>query len=62
MIGMAENIMTPSNTLASDTTCTLGGPGQRGAKAWTIEGMYKFMDADFAGGLYNGYRFSLERM
>lgn len=23
------------------------------------EGMYKFMDADFADGIYNGYRFTL---
>lgn len=23
------------------------------------EGMYNFMDAEFAGGLYNGYRFTI---
>ncbi len=28
-------------------------------KGMDEEGMYKFMDADFADGLYNGYRFTL---
>jgi hypothetical protein len=57
MIGMAENIYAQQHP-GLGYTCTLGDLVNVG-KGMDEEGMYKFMDADFADGLYNGYRFSL---
>ncbi|MBZ5504609.1 MAG: hypothetical protein LAO78_03880 [Acidobacteriia bacterium] len=57
MIGMAENIYAQQHP-GIGYTCTLGDLVNVG-KGMDEEGMYKFMDADFADGLYNGYRFTL---
>ncbi|HEX4602642.1 MAG TPA: hypothetical protein VH724_01490 [Candidatus Angelobacter sp.] len=57
MIGMAENIYAQQHP-GLGYTCTLGDLVNVG-KGMDEEGMYKFMDADFADGLYNGYKFTL---
>ena len=57
MIGMAENIYAQLHP-GLGYTCALGDLVNVG-KGMDEEGMYKFMDADFADGLYNGYRFTL---
>lgn len=57
MIGMAENIYAQQHP-GLGYTCALGDLVNVG-KGMDEEGMYKFMDADFADGLYNGYRFTL---
>jgi len=57
MIGMAENIYAQEHP-GLGYTCTMGDLVNVG-KGMDEEGMYKFMDADFADGLYNGYRFTL---
>jgi hypothetical protein len=57
MNGMAENLYAQMNHSAG-YTCNLSNLVNIG-KGMDEEGMYKFMDAEFAGGLYNGYRFTL---
>ena len=57
MIGMAENLYAHMHPGAG-YTCKLSNLVDIG-KGIDEEGMYKFMDAEFAGGLYNGYRFTL---
>lgn len=57
MIGMAENLYAQMHPGAG-YTCNLSNLVNIG-KGMDEEGMYKFMDAEFAGGLYNGYRFTL---
>jgi hypothetical protein len=57
MIGMAENLYAQMHPSAG-YTCNLSNLVNIG-KGMDEEGMYKFMDAEFAGGLYNGYRFTL---
>lgn len=57
MIGMAENLYVQMHPGAG-YTCNLSNLVNIG-KGMDEEGMYKFMDAEFAGGLYNGYRFTL---
>lgn len=57
MIGMAENLYTQIHPGAG-YTCNLANLVNIG-KGMDEEGMYKFMDAEFAGGLYNGYRFTI---
>jgi hypothetical protein len=57
MIGMAENIYVQRHPGAG-YTCSISDLVNIG-KGMDEEGMYKFMDAEFAGGLYNGYRFRI---
>lgn len=57
MIGMAENIYVQRHPGAG-YTCSLSDLVNIG-KGMDEEGMYQFMDAEFAGGLYNGYRFKI---
>jgi hypothetical protein len=57
MIGMAENLYAQMHPGAG-YTCNLSNLVNIG-KGMDEEGMYKFMDAEFAGGLYNGYKFTL---
>ena len=57
MIGMAENLYAQMHP-GTGYTCNLSSLVNIG-KGMDEEGMYKFMDAEFAGGLYNGYRFTL---
>ncbi len=57
MIGMAENIYAQQHP-GIGFTCKLADLVDVG-KGMDEEGMYKFLDADFADGLYNGYKFVL---
>ena len=57
MIGLAENLYAQMHPGAG-FTCKLSNLVNIG-KGMDEEGMYKFMDAEFAGGLYNGYKFTL---
>jgi hypothetical protein len=57
MIGMAESIYAQQHP-GIGFTCKLADLVNVG-KGMDEEGMYKFLDADFADGLYNGYRFTL---
>ena len=57
MIGMAENIYAQQHP-GIGFTCRLADLVDVG-KGMDEEGMYKFIDPDFADGLYNGYRFTL---
>jgi hypothetical protein len=57
MIGMAENLYAQMHPGAG-YTCNISNLVNIG-KGMDEEGMYKFMDAEFAGGLYNGYRFTI---
>jgi hypothetical protein len=57
MIGIAENLYAQMHPGAG-YTCSLSKLVNIG-KGMDEEGMYKFMDAEFAGGLYNGYRFTI---
>lgn len=57
MIGMAENIYAQSHP-GIGYTCKLSDLVNVG-KGLDEDGVYKFMDAAFAGGIYNGYRFTL---
>ncbi len=57
MIGMAENLYAQMHPGAG-YTCNLSNLINIG-KGMDEEGLYKFMDAEFAGGLYNGYRFTI---
>ena len=57
MIGMAENLYAQMHPGAG-YTCNLSNLVNIG-KGMDEEGMYKFMDAEFAGGLYNGYKFTI---
>jgi len=57
MIGMAENLYAQTHPGAG-YTCNISNLVNIG-KGMDEEGMYKFMDAEFAGGLYNGYRFTI---
>ncbi|HKD83085.1 MAG TPA: hypothetical protein VKH81_25575 [Candidatus Angelobacter sp.] len=57
MIGMAENIYA-QNHPGIGYTCTMADLVNVG-KGLDEDGVYRFMDAEFAGGTYNGYRFTL---
>jgi hypothetical protein len=57
MIGMAENLYVQAHPGAG-YTCNISNLVNIG-KGMDEEGMYKFMDAEFAGGLYNGYKFTI---
>lgn len=57
MIGMAENIYAQSHP-GIGYTCRLADLVNVG-KGLDEDGVYKFMDAAFADGVYNGYRFTL---
>jgi hypothetical protein len=57
MIGMAENIYA-QNHPGMGYTCSMADLVNVG-KGLDEDGVYKFMDAEFAGGIYNGYRFTL---
>jgi hypothetical protein len=57
MIGMAESLYAQMHP-GFGYTCNLSKLVNIG-KGMDEEGMYKFMDAEFAGGFYNGYRFTL---
>jgi hypothetical protein len=57
MIGMAENLYAQAHPGAG-YTCNLSNLVNIG-KGMDEEGMYKFMDAEFVGGLYNGYKFTI---
>ncbi len=57
MIGMAENIYAQSHP-GVGYTCRLADLVNVG-KGLDEDGVYRFMDAAFAGGIYNGYRFTL---
>jgi len=57
MIGMAENIYA-QNHPGLGYTCRLSDLVNVG-KGLDEDGVYKFMDAAFAGGTYNGYRFTI---
>jgi hypothetical protein len=57
MIGMAENLYVQRHPGAG-YTCALSDLVNIG-KGMDEEGMYQFMDAEFANGLYNGYRFTI---
>lgn len=57
MIGMAEDIYA-QNHPGIGYTCTMSDLVNVG-KGLDEDGIYKFMDAEFAEGVYNGYRFTL---
>jgi len=57
MIGIAEDIYA-QNHPGIGYTCTMADLVNVG-KGLDEDGVYKFMDAEFAGGVYNGYRFTL---
>jgi len=57
MIGMAENIYA-QNHPGIGYTCRMADLVNVG-KGLDEDGVYRFMDAEFAGGIYNGYRFTL---
>ena len=57
MIDMAENIYA-QNHPGIGYTCTMADLVNVG-KGLDEDGVYKFMDAEFAGGVYNGYRYTL---
>jgi hypothetical protein len=57
MIGMAESIYAEKHP-GLGFTCAISDLVNIG-RGMDEEGMYKFMDADFADGIYNGYRFTL---
>ena len=57
MIGMAENIYAEKHP-GLGFTCSLADLVNVG-RGMDEEGMYKFMDAEFADGVYNGYRYTL---
>ena len=57
MIGMAENIYAQKHP-GLGYTCSMADLVNVG-RGMDEEGMYKFMDAEFADGVYNGYRYSL---
>lgn len=57
MIGMAENIYAQSHP-GLGFTCSMSDLVNVG-KGMDEDGMYKFMDAAFSGGFYNGYKFAL---
>jgi hypothetical protein len=57
MIGMAENIYA-QNHPGLGYTCSLADLVNVG-RGMDEDGMYKFMDAEFASGAYNGYKFNL---
>jgi hypothetical protein len=57
MIGMAENLYAQRHP-GLGYTCSISNLVNIG-KGMDEEGMYKFMDAEFADGLYNGYRFTI---
>ena len=57
MIGMAENLYAQMHP-GVGYTCNLSNLVNIG-KGMDEEGMYNFMDAEFASGVYNGYRFTL---
>ena len=57
MIGMAENIYA-QNHPGIGFTCRMADLVNVG-KGLDEDGVYKFMDADFTDGVYNGYRFTL---
>lgn len=57
MIGMAENIYA-QNHPGLGYTCRMADLVNIG-KGLDEDGVYHFMDAEFAGGIYNGYRFTL---
>ncbi|HZU33264.1 MAG TPA: hypothetical protein VFB79_19270 [Candidatus Angelobacter sp.] len=57
MIGMAENIYA-QNHPGIGFTCAISDLVNVG-KGMDEDGVYKFMDSAFAGGIYNGYRFTL---
>jgi hypothetical protein len=57
MIGMAENIYA-QNHPGIGYTCKLADLVNVG-KGMDEDGVYRFMDAAFAGGVYNGYRFTI---
>jgi hypothetical protein len=57
MISMAENIYA-QNHPGIGYTCRIADLVNVG-KGLDEDGVYRFMDAEFAGGIYNGYRFTL---
>jgi len=57
MIGMAEDIFA-QNHPGIGYTCNMADLVNVG-KGLDENGVYKFMDAEFSGGVYNGYRFTL---
>jgi hypothetical protein len=57
MIGMAENIYA-QNHPGIGYTCRMADLVNVG-KGLDEDGVYRFMDAEFSGGIYNGYRFTL---
>jgi hypothetical protein len=57
MIGMAENIYA-QNHPGIGYTCRIADLVNVG-KGLDEDGVYRFMDAEFAGGTYNGYHFTL---
>ena len=57
MIDMAENIYSQKHP-GIGYTCSLSDLVNVG-RGMDEDGMYKFLDAEFAGGSYNGYRFTL---
>ncbi|HEY2499315.1 MAG TPA: hypothetical protein VGK24_19825 [Candidatus Angelobacter sp.] len=57
MIGMAENIYA-QNHPGIGYSCSLADLVNVG-RGMDEDGMYKFMDAEFASGSYNGYKFTL---
>src|SRR5262249_8647587 len=57
MIGMAEDIYA-QNHPGIGYTCTIADLVNVG-RGLDEDGVYKFMDAEFAEGIYNGYRFTL---
>jgi hypothetical protein len=57
MIGMAEDIYA-QNHPGIGYTCRMSDLVNVG-KGLDEDGVYRFMDAEFAGGIYNGYRFTL---
>jgi hypothetical protein len=57
MIGMAENLYAQTHP-GTGYTCNLSNLVNIG-RGMDEEGIYNFMDAEFAAGVYNGYRFTL---
>ncbi len=57
MVAMAENIYA-QNHPGIGYTCRMADLVNVG-KGLDEDGVYRFMDAEFAGGIYNGYRFTL---